>query len=253
DTPVSAPVRRSSVAVLALLLVGLSVRGQGVPRAKITKAGKAATALVMGKFRSVQGSAFCINPSGVFLTNEHVVRDETDVNLVLGSGLKTARVVTARVLRTDPGLDLALLRVQGQKDLPWLPLATDNTVAETDELIAFGFPFGQRLAVDRKESPAISVNVGKVTSLREKDGELQRIQLDAVLNQGNSGGPVLDRDGKVAGVVVSGVAVGGATTGVNFAIPISHVQRFCARAELAFDPAPLKLAQAHETVEFKAS
>jgi hypothetical protein len=150
-------------------------------------------------------------------------------------------------------LDLALLKVPGQTNLPWLALAADNNVAETDELIAFGFPFGRRLARDQKDYPAISVNVGKVTSLREKDGELNRIQLDAVLNQGNSGGPVLDKDGKVVGVVVSGVAIGGAGTGVNFAIPVSHLHRFLARAELTFEPPPLKLSQAHETVEFRAS
>lgn len=166
----SATIRRSSAVVLVLLLVGLTVLGDGVPRAKITRAGKAATVLVLGKLRSVQGSGFCINSNGVFVTNEHVVRGESEVNLVLNSGLKTARVVTARVLRTDPGLDLALLKVDGQKPLPALALAADNTVSETDELIVFGFPFGQRLALDRKESPAISVNVGKVTSLREKDG-----------------------------------------------------------------------------------
>jgi hypothetical protein len=250
---VSASIRHSSAGLLALLVLGLTTLGEGVPRSKITRAGKASTALVMGKFRSVQGSAFCINPSGLFLTNEHVVRGEGEVSLVLDSGLKGARVVPARVLRTDPVLDLALLEVKGQKALPALPLASDNNVTETDELIAFGFPFGQRLAINTKEYPAISVNVGKVTSLREKDGELHRIQLDALLNQGNSGGPVLDKEGKVAGVVVSGVAVGGAAVGVNFAIPISHVHRFLSRAEIVFDPPVLKLANAHDTVEFRAS
>jgi formylglycine-generating enzyme required for sulfatase activity/S1-C subfamily serine protease len=253
ETPVSPFLRRSSAAMLVLLLLGVAALGEGVPRAKITKAGKAATALVMGKTRSVQGSAFCINTTGIFLTNEHLVRDESEVSLVLGSGSKTARIVTARVLRRDAALDLAVLEVGSQKDLSALPLAADNNVAETDELIAFGFPFGQRLAINTKEYPAISVNVGKVTSLREKDGELQRIQLDAVLNQGNSGGPVLDKDGKVAGVVVSGVAVGGAAVGVNFAIPVSHVHRFLARPELVFVPPVLKLAQAQQAAEFKAS
>jgi hypothetical protein len=253
ETPVSTSSRRSSAGLLILLLLGLCAWGDGVPRSKITRAGKAATALVMGKLRSVQGSAFCINPTGLFLTNEHVVRDEREVTLVLDSGLKTARVVSARVLRTDRGLDLALLKVEGVKGLPALPLALDNNVVETDELIAFGFPFGHRLSASKKGFPAISVNVGKVTSLRETDGELNRIQLDAVLNQGNSGGPVLDKDGKVAGVVVSGVAIGGAAVGVNFAIPISHVHRFLARAEIVFDAPILKLTNVHEPVEFKAS
>jgi hypothetical protein len=86
-----------------------------------------------------------------------------------------------------------------------------------------------------------------VTSLREKDGELHRIQLDAALNPGNSGGPVLNEDGKVVGVVVSGFP----SAGVNFAIPINHVHRFLARPELLFAPPALTLTNIHEPVEFQ--
>ena len=84
-------------------------------------------------------------------------------------------------------------------------------------------------------------------SPREKDGELHRIQLDAVLNPGNSGGPVLTSDGKVVGVVVSGVR----GAGVNFAIPINHIHRFLARPELLFAPPALTLNNIHEPVEFR--
>src|SRR5262249_55217196 len=153
-----------------------------------------------------------------------------------------------RVLRSDKDLDLALLHVAGEKDLPVLSLAADNTLSETDEVVAFGFPFGSRLAPDPKDYPAISVNVGKVTSLREKDGQLHRIQLDAVLNPGNSGGPLVDKDGQVSGVVVSGVVA----AGVNFAIPVSHVHRFIARPEIFFEPAPLKLTDVRAEREFTA-
>jgi serine protease Do len=240
-------IRRSFAAVLLLLLTGLTASGEGEGRSKITKLGKSATALVKCQFRGAQGSAFCIHAEGIFLTNEHVIRDETTVTLVLNSGSKTSKSYKARVLRSDKERDLALLQVEGGKDLPVLPLAADNTVSETDELVAFGFPFGSGLAVG-KDDPAISVNVGKVTSLREKDGELHRIQLDAVLNPGNSGGPVLDKDGKVVGVVVSGVR----GAGVNFAIPISHVHRFLARPEIIFDAPAVKLASIHEPAKFQA-
>jgi hypothetical protein len=245
-------IRISTVAILGILLLGFSAAGEGVPRAKINKAGKAATVLVLGKSRGAQASAFCVHPGGFFVTNEHAVRDESGISLVLDSGLKSARVVAARVVRTDSGLDLALLHVEGLKDFPTLPLGSTTNIAETDELIVFGFPFGRGLARTAKDHPAISVNVGKVTSLREKDGELDRIQLDAVIQPGNSGGPVVDKDGKVAGVVVSGVSAVGVGTGVNFAIPVSHLQRFLARPEITFDEPVLKLADIHNTLEFQA-
>ena len=242
-------VHRLFAALCVVSLAAWPVRGEDSPKVKISRAGKAATALVQGKaFGAQQGSAFCIHPAGIFLTNAHVVNQDTTFTLHLNGGTKKLRSLTARVLRTDKELDLALLRVDGEKDMPTLPLATDNNLAETDEVIAFGFPFGQRLSSDQKEPPAVSVNVGKVTSLREKDGELHRIQLDAALNPGNSGGPVVNMEGKVVGIVVSGVP----GSGVNFAIPINHVLRFLARPELVFTPPALTLATIHEPAEFQA-
>jgi hypothetical protein len=244
-----ATLRRPLMVLLVFLFVGLPVWGEDSPKAKITRAGKAATALVQGKtFAAMQGSAFCIHPSGIFLTNEHVVRQENTFTLYLNGGTKQVRVLSAKVLRADKELDLALLQVEGEKDLPTLPLAADNNLSETDEVIAFGFPFGQQLSVQRKEAPAISVNVGKVTSLREKEGELHRIQLDAALNPGNSGGPVVNLEGKVVGMVVSGVP----GSGVNFAIPINLIHRFLARPELLFHPPALTLTNVHEPADFKA-
>jgi Trypsin-like peptidase domain len=115
------------------------------------------------------------------------------------------------------------------------------------EVIAFGFPFGTALAPDRKGYPAVSVNAGSVTSLRQVEGRLHRIQLDAVLNPGNSGGPVLDGSGKVVGVVVAGVE----GRGVNFAIPANEVTRFVSRPEIQFDPPVLNPANVYKPVMFE--
>jgi hypothetical protein len=244
----SANLYRCCAGVITFLILGRPVLGEALTRAQVAKAGKAATVLVKGKLRGAQGSAFCIHPSGIFLTNEHVVGQETGLTLVLHPGSIKAKVFSAKVLRADKGLDLALLQIEGGKEVPVVPLAAGDKLTETDEVIAFGFPFGQVLAPNPKDYPAISVNVGKVTSLREKNGELHRIQLDAVLNPGNSGGPLLDKEGKVVGVVVSGVS----GAGVNFAIPMSHVARFIARPEIMFDPPLLKLADIHGETEFQA-
>jgi hypothetical protein len=72
-------------------------------------------------------------------------------------------------------LDLALLQVSGQKECPTLKIGTEDGLTELAEVIAFGYPFGTGLAVGKKEKPAISVNVGSITSLRLKAGELHRM------------------------------------------------------------------------------
>ena len=88
------------------------------------------------------------------------------------------------------------------------------------EVIAFGYPFGKSRTIAKGEpSPSVSVNTGKITSLRMPSGKLTSIQLDVVLNPGNSGGPVVDKEGRVIGIVQGGVV--GAQ--VNFAIPVGRL------------------------------
>jgi hypothetical protein len=141
-----------------------------------------------------------------------------------------------------------LLKVDSAAKIEALELGSDVDLGELTELIACGFPFGQALARPG-EYPAITINAGSVTSLRrDKDGELHRIQLDAALNRGNSGGPVLDRKGKVVGMVVSGIP----GSGVNLAIPVSHLQRFLARPEIILTLPSIKASSRHAAFEFKA-
>jgi hypothetical protein len=217
-------------------------------REEVAKRGKAATALIEIKPR--QASAFCVHPSGLFVTNEHVIREggSSPINLILDAGTKTQRVFKASVVRRDKGLDLALLRIEGKVELPALTLGSDENLTELQELIACGFPFGTALALDKREYPTISINAGSVTALRRgKDKTLSRIQLDAALNPGNSGGPVLDRHGKVVGVVVGGVQA----SGVNLAIPVSHVSRLLARPDIVFTPP--KESKVNQEVAFEAT
>jgi S1-C subfamily serine protease len=226
---------------------GMAARAEDPPRVKLSKQGKAATALL--EIKPGYGSAFCVHPSGMFVTNEHVVRSAGEsgaVTVVLDPGLKTQRILRGKVVRADKDVDLALVRVEGQKDLPTLPLGSADDLTELMELVAFGFPFGTELAPEEGQYPAISVNVGSVTSLRRKKGELYYIQLDAALNPGNSGGPVLDKAGKVVGVVVAGVR----GAGVNFAIPVNQVTRFLARPDLQVTPPVLTQASIHQPAPF---
>jgi hypothetical protein len=222
---------------------------EALPRTEIVKRGKAATALV--DFNHRYGSAFCVHPSGLFVTYDpwmgQVVNQGT-ITLVLHAGLKTQQKLTAQVVRRDPALNLMLLRTAGEHKLPALTLGSDQELTELMDLVAFGFPFGRVLGTEGTY-PTITVSAGRINSLRrDKNGDLFRIQLDAVLNPGNSGGPVLDREGKVVGVVLSGVP----GTGINMAIPVSHLERFLARPEIVFTPPVVTLANQSRPVEFRA-
>jgi hypothetical protein len=228
-----------------LAVLAAPALAEGPSKAELNKLGKAAAVYIeTGKG---SGSGFCIHASGLFVTNAHVVAGAETVTLVLDPSLKSQKVVKAKVLRVDKEHDLALLRVDEVKDLPTLPLGAIEGLAETQEVIAFGYPFGKALA-EAKEYPAVSVNAGSITSLRQKNGSLNAIQVDVALNHGNSGGPVIDHDGKVIGVVVAGIP----GSGVNFIIPVSHVTGFLAKPDLDFTPPAVTKATINSPLEFKA-
>ncbi len=222
-----------------------------VPKVEIAKRGKAATAFLEISPKGPSGTAFCVHPSGLFVTNEHVVRTAGDdfITLVLNPSLNTQKILKAKVVRIDKAADLALLRVADVADLPSLHLGAADAVAELAEVVVCGFPLGAALATEKKDYPAVSVNAGSVTSLRLKGGQLQFIQIDAALTFGNSGGPVLDDTGKVIGVVVSGRP----GTGINQSIPVNILDRFLKVPNLAFTPPELTRANLDKPVEFKAN
>jgi len=211
-------------------------------RAQIVKAGKAATALVEVKAQQGEGSAsaFCVHSAGWFVTNAHVAVGS--LTLVLNPNLKNEKSYPARVVRTDKEVDLALLKVEGVTGLPSLSLGSDEGLDELTEVMGFGYP------LTKVAGREITVSVGRITALRHKDGKLEKLQLDAALTRGSSGGPVLDKDGKVVGVVVSGIEA----TGLSFAIPVSVVSRFLARPEVQFDPPALSPSNLHKPVTIEA-
>jgi serine protease Do len=199
----------------------------------------------------VNGTAFCINPEGWFVTCSHVTEESADgkVKLILNAGEKDQTILEAKLIRSNKDRDLALLKVNNHAPFAALQLGSIEGLVETARLAAFGYPFGEDLALNENTFPAISISPGAITSLRKKDGQLETIQLDASLNPGNSGGPVLNSEGRVIGIVNAGIE--GAA--VNFAIPVSHLQEFLSAPEVEFILPTLTPENMHKTATFKAS
>lgn len=186
----------------------------------VVERGKAASVLVDNQSAKGIGSGFCIHPSGLFVTNNHVVEGLSlgdTLRLVRNSNSEDQQEFDAKLIRIDKKNDLAILEATTPDKFTALKLDSGSELHETMTTVAFGFPFGKGLALVKGENPTISVNVGKITSIRKDKQGVQLIQLDTALNPGNSGGPVLNEKGDVVGIVSFGLL----STGINFAIPAS--------------------------------
>jgi serine protease Do len=126
------------------------------------------------------------------------------VTAVFNSGTKSERAVPATVIADDEARDLAVLRVKGLDAWPKpIQLNQKATLIETMPVYILGFPFGESLSFN-KGHPAITVNKGSVSSLRENEyGQMKAVQIDGAINPGNSGGPVVDEEGRLVGISVA--------------------------------------------------
>jgi uncharacterized protein (TIGR03067 family) len=171
------------------------------------------------------GSGFFTgNKPGFVVTNAHVVgygpRELTvpvRIDVVIDSGERTERTAAATVYGLDVDLDLALLKVDGKEMPPPLTLGKSEELSETQEVIVFGYPFGELLGKN------VSVNRTTVSSLRKVNGSMDVVQLAGGLNPGNSGGPVANAKGEVIGVSVAKLR---GTDTIAFAIPAEKTDRF---------------------------
>jgi S1-C subfamily serine protease len=174
---------------------------------------------------AMSGSGCLVAEPGVVLTNAHVLgmfdadsRPPRSIAVVIDGGERSSQTVPAKLLGIDRRADLAALRVEG-KNLPTpLALGISAKLRETQEIYVFGFPFGKRLGTN------VTVTKASVSSLRKENDQLKEIQLHGGVHQGNSGGPVVDDQGRLVGVAVSTVS----GTTIGFAIPAEHVAGFLA-------------------------
>jgi S1-C subfamily serine protease len=193
------------------------------------------------------GSGFLFTPYGQVLTNHHVIEDDTVTKRVgmreVTLDLHVDRVEVelppsavaaggptryeATVDAFDPELDLAVLSIQGG-DLPYLAFGDSDAASPGDTVTVYGFPFGRDVEVGRTTlpdiTPQVSVHRGSFSAVRADDaGEASYLQTSATVNPGNSGGPMVDDEGYVLGVIRLKLRD---ADGIGFAIPVNKVKDF---------------------------
>jgi S1-C subfamily serine protease len=166
------------------------------------------------------GSGFVIDGEGHVLTNNHVIEGATQVRVKLGDSETS---YDAEVVGTDPGTDIALLRVDAPaKEFHPLTLGRSSQMEVGDPVVAIGNPFG----LDRTVTSGIVSAVQRNIQAPNGFSISHVIQTDAAINPGNSGGPLINAEGAVIGINAQ-IATGGGgngNVGIGFAIPIDTVR-----------------------------
>ncbi len=161
-----------------------------------------------GAKRIALGSGFIVDPSGIVVTNNHVVAKSSKVEVVLQDNSR----YPARILGRDPRTDLAVLKIKADKPLPYVALGDSSAAQVGDWVIAVGNPFGL----------GGSVTTG-IISARGRDihsGQFDDyLQIDAPINRGNSGGPTFNANGEVIGINTAIYSPNGGSVGIGFAVP----------------------------------
>jgi serine protease Do len=153
------------------------------------------------------GSGVIVSPDGYILTNNHVVNNAGEIQVVLNDG----RQFTAKVIGTDPQTDVALIKINAD-NLPPLTLADSDKVEIGDVVLAIGNPFG----IGQTVTKGIVSAKDRTTS---GDMDEDFIQTDAAINPGNSGGALVDTDGRLVGINSAILTHSGGNQGIGFAVP----------------------------------
>ncbi|MEH3118963.1 MAG: DegQ family serine endoprotease [Methylorubrum populi] len=179
-------------------------RGQGSPRSD-DDSPRAPTR----KSNSL-GSGFIIDASGIVVTNNHVIGDANDIQVILHDGTK----LKAEIIGRDSKIDLALLRVKptAERPLKAVPFGDSDKMRPGDWVMAIGNPFGL--------GGSVSAGIVSARGRNIESGPYDNyIQTDAAINKGNSGGPLFNMDGEVIGINTAILSPSGGSVGIGFAVP----------------------------------
>lgn len=168
------------------------------------------------------GSGFIISENGYIVSNDHVVGHAEKISVTMTDGTKH----DAELIGTDPVTDVALIKIDVDNDLPYLELGNSDDVIVGEWSIAFGNPFGLFSA---SAKPTVTVGVISATRiyLEGREGRVYRnmVQTDAAINQGNSGGPLVNGEGKVIGINTVIYTPNEGNIGLGFAVPINRARK----------------------------
>lgn len=168
------------------------------------------------------GSGVILTSDGMVVTNYHVVGQATDIRVVLSD----RREYQAQILLADEESDLAILKVENARNLPYLPMRQGDHVDVGELVLAIGNPFGIGQTVS---SGIISGLARSGTATGNARGYF--LQTDAPINPGNSGGALVDMHAELIGVNTSILTKSGGSNGIGFAIPVPLVAQFLKQAQ----------------------
>jgi serine protease Do len=168
------------------------------------------------QFEHGLGSGVIISPDGYIVTNNHVIDGATDIRVTMSD----RRILPAKLVGRDKLTDLAVIKVNAS-DLPSVPFGDSTKLHPGQTVLAFGNPLGFRFTVTRGIVSALN-RPNPFAEDRRAPGEF--IQTDAAINQGNSGGPLVDARGEVIGINTFLVSQSGGFSGMGFAIPTQIVR-----------------------------
>jgi len=166
------------------------------------------------------GSGFVIDPSGLVVTNNHVIDGASEIKVRLDDGT----IFPAKIVGTDVKTDVALLKIDANRPLPAVQFGDSDKAQVGDWVMAVGNPFGLGGTV----TAGIISARGRNIDAGPYDDFLQ---IDAPINQGNSGGPLFSMDGQVIGVNAAIYSPNGGSVGIGFAIPSNMVKAVVAQLE----------------------
>jgi 2-alkenal reductase len=171
------------------------------------------------RFGECIGSGFVVDREGTVVTNNHVAEAAAELLVTLAD----EHTVPAEVVGTDPGSDLAVLKIDvPAEDLTVVELGESATLQVGQRAIAIGNPFG----LERTVTTGVISSLGRTLSRDDSDFQIAEvIQTDAAINPGNSGGPLLDSQGRVIGVNTAIASTSGVNSGVGFAVPVDILKR----------------------------
>ncbi|MCB5177170.1 DegQ family serine endoprotease [Microvirga lenta] len=156
------------------------------------------------------GSGFVIDPSGIVVTNNHVIGDANDISVIFSDGTR----LKAEIVGKDSKIDLAVLKVKSDKPLKAVRFGDSETIRPGDWVMAIGNPFGLGGSVTAGIVSARGRNI-------ESGPYDNYIQTDASINKGNSGGPLFNMNGEVIGINTAILSPTGGSVGIGFAVPSS--------------------------------